>query len=59
MTDDEFKQKLAITLAGNPEFVLQAKKDHEGRYESHRIGFCVSTEINIAISGIEIKAKNN
>lgn len=53
MMDIEFKQKLAIALAGNPEFV----KYSDSSQSNKRVGFCISAEINYAIKNIEIENK--
>ena len=40
--DNEFRQKIAIALAGNTEFVKIANLDYDGKY----IGFCVGEQIH-------------
>ena len=48
MIEYEFKQKLAITLAGNPEFIKSALDNYNGKMT----WFCVSEQINETISRI-------
>ena len=52
--DNEFRQKIAIALAGNTEFVKIANEDYRGKY----VGFCVGEQILLTIQGlsaIEVK----
>lgn len=51
MEDEEFKQKLALALAGNEEFIKQAK----GNYDCKQIWLCVSEQINATIIAINTK----
>ena len=48
-TDNEFRQKIAIALAGNTEFVKQSAEDYRGKH----VGFCVSEQILLTISGLK------
>tara|TARA_R110000803_G_scaffold95395_5_gene163405 strand:+ start:8453 stop:8623 length:171 start_codon:yes stop_codon:yes gene_type:complete len=50
MNEYEFKQKLAITLAGNPEFIKAAANSYDGKHVWH----CVSEQINTTISQVNI-----
>ncbi len=58
MFDLEFKQKLALALASNPEFVRLAERDYD-----HKMTWrCVSDSINNAIKNIDLgedTEKNN
>ena len=47
--DNEFRQKIAIALAGNTEFVKIANEDYRSKY----IGFCVGEQILLTISGLK------
>ncbi len=46
----EFKQKLALALASNPEFIKSADKG----YIDKKIWYCVSDSINNAINNIDL-----
>ena len=50
MNDYEFKQKLAITLAGNPEFIKEAMVGYNGKHA----WYCVSEQINETISRVNV-----
>ena len=50
MDDKEFKQQLALTLAGNPEFIKQAASNYNGKL----IWFPVTEQINATLNKLDI-----
>lgn len=51
MDDKEFKQKLALVLAGNVEFIKQAKDNYNGKMT----WFSASEQINETVNSVKIK----
>lgn len=47
---DDFKEKLALNLAANPEFIKEAMKC----YDRKMTWYCVSQQINKTIAEIDI-----
>ena len=46
LTDKDFRQGIALTLAGNPEFIKSAVNG----YDHKHVGFCVAEQITLTIS---------
>ena len=51
MEDKEFKQRLALALASNTEFIKQAKDGYDG----NMVWYSVSDQISCTVNAVTIK----